>query len=98
MRIGLKYCGGCRAEYNRVKLVQEIAARLGERVLFVSHEERDVDGYLIVAGCATACVDRAPFADKRIWTITAPRDAEQFIAEIKERVEDRDALEGPVQE
>ena len=71
---------------------------MGERVLFVSHEEWDVDGYLIVVGCATACVDRDPFAGKRIWTISTPGDAERFIEEIKEQVEDKDALEGPVQE
>jgi hypothetical protein len=81
-----------------VKLVEEITARLGDRVLFVSHESDDTDGILIVTGCATACVDRVPFAGTRIWTISAPGDAERFIEEIKEQVEDKDALEGPVQE
>lgn len=81
-----------------MKAVVELRERLGDRVEFVSHESDDTDGLLIVTGCATACVDREPFAGKRIWMISAPGDAARFIEEIKEQVEDKDALEGPVQE
>lgn len=81
-----------------MKAVVELREQLGDRVEFVSHESDDTDGILIVAGCAAACVDRDPFAGKRIWTISAPGDVERFIEEIKKQVEDKDALEGPVQE
>jgi hypothetical protein len=83
-RIGLKYCGGCNPRHDRVRTAMTIKERLKDKVEFVSHEEEDIEGILIVTGCPTACVDRMPFAGQRVWTVTGPEDAERFIEEMSE--------------
>ena len=93
LRIGLKYCGGCRSQYNRVAVVAELKNRLKSLADFVSYEEPEIDGYLIVVGCSTACVDQTPFTGKPIWVIGAPEEAEPVLKSIIIKLEVRDALE-----
>ena len=78
-KIGLKYCGGCKSEYDLVQTLASISERLKGKIEFVPHSDREASGTLIVAGCATVCVDRTPFAGCPIWTITNPREAELFV-------------------
>jgi hypothetical protein len=54
LRIGVKYCGGCNPQYDRVELVETIRASLQGNAEFVSPESRRVDLILAVQGCATA--------------------------------------------
>lgn len=82
-RIGLKYCGGCNPLHDRVRTAGWIQEQLKDRIEFVSYEDEDTEGILIIAGCATACVDRTPFAGRRVWTVTGPEDAERFVEEIR---------------
>ncbi|MBP7342291.1 MAG: hypothetical protein KA957_08270 [Syntrophaceae bacterium] len=84
IRIGLKYCGGCKPHYDRVQAVALIRERLQEKIELVSHEDPDTKGILVVAGCETACVDMAPFAGRPLWVVTSPREVEQFIEKMKE--------------
>lgn len=91
-RIGLKYCGGCAPQYDRVRAVASIKKRLAGRVEFVSHEDRDVEGVLVVTGCPTACVDLTPFEGHPVWVVTSPQDVESFIKKITE-VENVNGLE-----
>jgi len=86
-RIGLKYCGGCTPRYDRVQAVASIKRRLEDRVEFVSYEDRDVEGILVVTGCPTACVDLTPFGGRPVWVVTGPQDAERFVAIMRD-VED----------
>ncbi len=54
-RIGIRYCGGCNSHYERVERVQRVQSRVGDRYLFVCHDERDLDGLIVVNGCLRAC-------------------------------------------
>jgi hypothetical protein len=81
----LKYCGGCRAQYNRLKTVEEIKKRVGDALTFVSPDDEDVDMILVVTGCKTACVDISPFDDYCVRFVKNKEDAEQFISEVKKR-------------
>jgi hypothetical protein len=81
-RIGLKYCGGCNPLHDRVRTAHGIKESLKDRVEFVSYEDEDIEGILIIAGCPTACVDPTPFAGHRVWTVTGTEDSERFIEEI----------------
>ena len=83
-KIGLKYCGGCSPRYDRVQAVASIKRRLEGRVEFVSYEDRDVEGILVVTGCPTACVNMAPFEGHPVWVVSGPRDVEDFIEKIIE--------------
>ena len=78
-RIGLKYCGGCNPQYDRVQAVMSIKKRLEDRVELVSYEDRDAEGTLVVAGCPTACVYLKPFEGRSIWVVTSLRDFERFV-------------------
>ncbi|MBN1383167.1 MAG: hypothetical protein JXA41_15990 [Deltaproteobacteria bacterium] len=82
-RIGLKYCGGCNPRHDRVQTAALIKKSLKEEMEFVSHEEAEIEGVLIIAGCPTACVDRTPFAGRPVWIVTGPDDADRFIEQIK---------------
>ncbi|MBW2544964.1 MAG: hypothetical protein JRD43_05765 [Deltaproteobacteria bacterium] len=81
-RIGLKYCGGCSPRYDRVQAVASIKRRLEDRVEFVSYEDRDVEGILVVTGCSTACVDLTPFEGRLVWVVTSEQDVEGFLKNI----------------
>jgi predicted metal-binding protein len=84
IRIGLKYCGGCKPQYDRVQAVALIRQRLPEKIELVSHEEPDTHGTLVVTGCETACVDMTPFAGRPLWVATSLREIEQLIEKMKE--------------
>ncbi len=81
-KIGLKYCGGCTPQYDRVQAVVSIKRRLAGRIEFVSYEDRDVEGVLVVVGCPTACVDIKPFEGFPVWVITSERDIGSFVEKI----------------
>ena len=86
MRIGLKYCGGCNPEYDRVELVTQIKESLQAKVAFVSPESEIVDLILVVQGCSTACADLSDFQGREIWIITSIEQADRFVREINERL------------
>jgi hypothetical protein len=83
LRVGLKYCGGCDPEYDRVALAEDIARKLHDRIDFVSPESKDMDLILAVQGCSTACADLSPFVGLKIYSVTNAQDADRFIAMIK---------------
>ena len=79
-KIGLKYCGGCNPQYDRLQAAESIKKHLKGKVEFVSYEDPDAEGILVVVGCPTACVDLKPFAGRPIWVVTSLRDVERFVA------------------
>ena len=87
VKMGLKYCGGCNPEYDRVALVRHIEESLQGRVKFVSPEGEGVGLILAVEGCSTACADLSAFQGKEIRVITTIDGADRFIQEIREQAE-----------
>jgi hypothetical protein len=86
VKVGLKYCGGCNPEYDRVSLVKHIQESLQGKVEFVSPERKDVELILAVEGCSTACADLSAFQGMEIRIIYNNEGAERFIKEIGKRV------------
>ena len=84
MIVGIKYCGGCNPEYDRVALVEQIRCVLKGKVEFVSTQSEGVELILAVQGCATACADLTPFKGLQIKIITKTEDAERFIQEVND--------------
>jgi hypothetical protein len=87
MRVGLKYCGGCNPEYDRIALVRHIEESLHGRVKFVSPESEGIELLLAVEGCSTACADLSAFQGMEIRVITTVESGERFIQEIRAQVE-----------
>jgi hypothetical protein len=86
VKVGLKYCGGCNPEYDRVALVRCIEESLQGRVKFVSPEGEGVGFILAVEGCSTACADLSAFQGKEIRVISTIEGGKRFIQEIREQV------------
>ena len=87
IRVGLKYCGGCRAQYDRVGLVDTLRERVAEKVDFVAADSEDAEMILIVSGCSSACTKLDAVRDLPIRYVTSPEDAERWITEINARNE-----------
>ncbi len=83
IKIGLKYCGGCRAGYDRVDMVDSIRERLAQKVEFVAAHSEDAQMILIVTGCSTACARLDNVSELPIHYITSAEDAERWMAEIE---------------
>jgi len=77
IRAGLKYCGGCRAQYDRVALVDDLRKRLAGTVEFVAADSEDAEEILIVCGCPTACAKVESTRPARY--VKSPQDAEHWI-------------------
>ena len=86
IKVGLKYCGGCKPNYDRVELVRQIQERLKDKAQFVAP---DTDGVTLIAavqGCPTACADLSAFDGRQIFLITSAQDAQTFIDRIEQEV------------
>jgi 4-hydroxybutyrate CoA-transferase len=81
IKVGLKYCGGCRAGYDRVSVVDSIRERLAQEVDFVAVDSEDAQMILIVTGCSTACAKVEATTDRPTQYIKSQEDAEQWIAD-----------------
>ena len=79
LKIGLKYCGGCNPDYDRVAVKDQIEKSLKDKILFVSPESDDKDMVLAMEGCKIACADLSHFQGSKIFKITSVKDAEEFI-------------------
>jgi hypothetical protein len=86
LKAGLKFCGGCRAGYDRVGLARSIRERLAGKIEWIAADREDVEEILIVCGCKTACVKLDATADLPVHHITSPEEAERWIAGIHKRI------------
>jgi len=86
VKVGLKYCGGCNPEYDRVALVKHIQDSLQGKVEFVKPESEGVRLILAVEGCSTACADLSAFQGMEIRVITNIEEGERFIKEIRKEL------------
>ena len=83
IKVGLKYCGGCQAGYDRVAMVDSIRERLAQEVEFVAADSEDAQMILIVTGCSTACAKLDKVSEVPIRYITSPEDAQRWMAQIE---------------
>ncbi|MHB8092842.1 MAG: hypothetical protein ACYDH8_14780 [Syntrophales bacterium] len=81
IRVGLKYCGGCRAQYDRVALVDALRKRLSETVEFVAADSEEAEEILIVCGCPTACAKVGSTRPARY--VKSLQDAEHWIDRVE---------------
>jgi len=72
-RVGIKYCGGCRAGYERPVETARVVGALNASSRYVfEHAQPGVpyDVLLLATGCATACPSLSPYTYGRAVTIT----------------------------
>ena len=93
LKIGIKYCGGCNPEYDRVALVNYIEERLQEKATFLSPESEEPDLILAIQGCGTACADLTQFKGRLVYIVKGRKDADTFLKSIDGRLESSQGLE-----
>ena len=81
--VGLKYCGGCKPDYDRVALVETLQRHLDDRVNWVRADDPTAELILAVHGCLTACADLEPYQAKPIFAIAGPETAEAFVRQVQ---------------
>jgi predicted Fe-Mo cluster-binding NifX family protein len=79
LKIGVKYCGGCNPEYDRVALVEHIKSRLRGKAIFVSLDSEGIELVLAVQGCRSACANLKSFEGLKVVVITSPEDAKGIL-------------------
>ncbi|MDA8140052.1 MAG: hypothetical protein M0036_15495 [Desulfobacteraceae bacterium] len=89
--VGLKYCGGCNPNYDRVALVAYLRQRLAGQIVFVRYDQPEAEMILAVEGCPTACADLASFEHLPVFIIKRPSEAEEFIMYVENRLNEQSA-------
>ena len=81
MTVGVKYCGGCNAEYERVRAVERIKSEVSGHTFKPYKDDGVFDKVLVIVGCGKACV----MVDERhdVVYIGSEADAERAIEILK---------------
>jgi hypothetical protein len=80
IRIGVKYCGGCNPTYERVEMIQRVRSQLENRFHFIRHDQRDLDGLVLMNGCPRACAaQNFNQAEVPRYSVTEENDFENLI-------------------
>lgn len=82
-KIGIKYCGGCNPNYNRVAAMERIRSCLGPEVEFVRYDCKDAICILIIKGCDTECIDLNGYGQTHLIMLSCWEDIQSVIAQIK---------------
>ena len=71
-KLGIRYCGGCRAGYDRADFVREIARHLEQQGVAVALDySPDAAVGLVVCGCSAQCAGREEALPPR-WHLVGP--------------------------
>jgi len=87
--IGLKYCGGCKPNYDRLALVDQIRQRIAPNAVLVCHDHPGAVMILAVQGCPTACADLTPFEHLPVFIVRRMEEAEAFIEYLQSRLSEQ---------
>jgi hypothetical protein len=81
MSFGIKYCGGCNPQYDRVEIAEKIKSYIGnEHNVEIVEEGKVYDVLIILCGCHCACANHKDIKVilKRI-NVTCERDYENLL-------------------
>lgn len=66
MDIGIKYCGGCNSQYDRVRAVKQLQAALPQHhYAYVSSGVLTQDVWLVICGCPAGCASTEGLVARR---------------------------------
>jgi hypothetical protein len=82
----LKFCGGCRAGYDRVELARAIEEQLAGKMEWTGADSADAEEIVILCGCPTACTRLDFAAGRPVCRITGPQEAGRWISGIRQRI------------
>ena len=85
--IGVRYCGGCNPQIDRLRVIRDLREALKERGLKVdltTDRERDVDIVLLINGCMHACLEGeylSPGQDHQLISVRGEMVDDRYIKE-----------------
>jgi len=80
---GVKYCGGCRAAFDRKAEAEKISEAAAEGMVFeAAEEDRQYDTLLVVCGCPSRCANVSPYKAENIVYISEEGGAAEAAKEI----------------
>lgn len=80
MRIGVKYCGGCNPNYERVEMIQRVRSQFENRFHFIRHDQKDLDVLVLMNGCSRACAaQNLNQAEVPRYSVTEENDFENLM-------------------
>ena len=82
-KVGIKFCGGCNPNYDRVAALERIRSHLNPDVEFVRFDCKNAVCILFIKGCDTECIDLNRFGQTRQIMLTCWEDIQCVIAQIK---------------
>lgn len=54
---GIKYCGGCNARYDRIKLFEKLQKKFSKDSFEYIREDQIYDHLIVICGCPSRCAD-----------------------------------------
>ena len=88
-KIGIKYCGGCNPKYDRTAWVDKLQEGLNDKIEWVYGFDPEVDTYLVVCGCETACADIKSLSEKKLILATSESNHNDCLAEIRKSLQEK---------
>lgn len=82
-KVGIKFCGGCNPNYDRVAALERIRSRLVAVVEFVRFDRKDTVISLAIKGCDTECFALNRFDGKPLIVLTRWEDIDRVSAQIE---------------
>lgn len=83
--LGVKYCGGCNPNFDRIRLVQKLQQYLrGEVAFYPLGFEMRLDGVLVINGCRRRCVPVSSFNEEKVFEVATMQDVPKFLDYIGE--------------
>ena len=65
MEIGIRYCGGCNASYDRKTFITNLINDLDKTHNFeIAKENKEYDYLILVCGCPNCCVSHEKYISK----------------------------------
>lgn len=65
MKVGIKYCGGCKSQFDRIAVIEKIKANNKDLDFHYVNKEDHYDFIIVVQGCGVACADIADLKTER---------------------------------
>jgi len=83
MKVGLKYCGGCNPNFDRLSIAKSLLENISEVSFISAFGINDYSTLIVINGCKRACVNLELYGGKNIIHINAEDDLLKAIGKLK---------------
>lgn len=84
MKIGVKFCGGCKVSYDRKAFLEEIKSYYGSEKFEFVKSDQEYDVVIVLNSCQVACGDVSKITSKRGFVQVWDNDLDSVIRKMEE--------------